>query len=242
MYSFLRQPRWVIGIMVAIVIVTTFVALGNWQLRRHDEVTLENRIRATRLEEPPLELSALLDAAGPSVDSLEYRRAVVTGRYDPRGELLVRNQVHDGAAGFHVVTPFAFGEEIILVNRGWVPLSVEAPPVAAAPPPEGRTEIEVVLRSSQPRPAVGRVEPEGRLFVVNRIDLDRLAEQFDGLAPVWGQLVASDEESYPIALTTPDFSDDGPHLEYALQWFSFAIIGIVGSGILVRRTAHRRTG
>jgi cytochrome oxidase assembly protein ShyY1 len=30
--------------------------------------------------------------------------------------------------------------------------------------------------------------------------------------------------------------DDGPHLSYAIQWFAFATIAVVGAGIVVART------
>jgi cytochrome oxidase assembly protein ShyY1 len=30
--------------------------------------------------------------------------------------------------------------------------------------------------------------------------------------------------------------DDGPHLSYAIQWFSFAVIIVVGTGALLRKT------
>ncbi len=38
----------------------------------------------------------------------------------------------------------------------------------------------------------------------------------------------------------PDVTDGGPHLAYAIQWFSFALIGVVGYGLLIRRAASRR--
>jgi cytochrome oxidase assembly protein ShyY1 len=34
--------------------------------------------------------------------------------------------------------------------------------------------------------------------------------------------------------------DDGPHLSYALQWFAFALIGVVGAGVVAVRA--RRPG
>jgi cytochrome oxidase assembly protein ShyY1 len=30
--------------------------------------------------------------------------------------------------------------------------------------------------------------------------------------------------------------DDGPHLSYVVQWFSFALIIVVGTGALLRKT------
>lgn len=236
MYSFLRSPKWIAGLIIVATVIVMFVSLGNWQLTRHRDVRLDNEISSARISEPPLPLDVMLQAAGPSVDSLEYRRATATGAFAPQQEVLVRNQVYNGTAGFHVLTPFDFGGGTILVNRGWVPLELDTPPVSNAPPPSGETGVELVLRASQSIPRFGQTEPEGELTVVNRIDLDRLGEQFGDLAPVWAQLVESDER-LPVALDAPTFDDNGPHLAYAAQWFLFASITAVGSVFLIRSTA-----
>ncbi len=239
MYSFLRAPRWIAGLIVVSTIVLVFIALGNWQLGRHREVKLDNEIFSSRLMDEPIPLDVMLSSAGSSTDSLEYRRATATGVFEPDAEILVRNQVNNGIAGFHVVTPFRFEGGTILVNRGWVPLELDTPPITQAPPPAGEVEIEFVLRSSQPIPRFGRVEPEGELTVVNRIDLERLGAQFAGLAPVWGQLTGSDEQPLPVPVALPTFDDNGPHLAYAAQWYLFALIAVVGSGFLIRSTATK---
>jgi surfeit locus 1 family protein len=44
-------------------------------------------------------------------------------------------------------------------------------------------------------------------------------------------------DSTPARLLTP-ILDEGPHLGYAIQWFAFALIGIVGAAVGVR--AERR--
>ena len=57
------------------------------------------------------------------------------GIFDPGEEVLVRSQVHDGIAGWHVITPLVLADgRAVLVNRGWVPLEMDAVPVPAAPP------------------------------------------------------------------------------------------------------------
>jgi cytochrome oxidase assembly protein ShyY1 len=240
MYRFLRAPRWIAALLFVATVVVVFIALGNWQLSRHREVMLDNQIYSTRISAEPTDLADMLTAAGPSIDSLEYRRAAVEGAFDPADEVLVRNQVNNGVAGFHVVTPFRFGDATILVNRGWVPLALDTPPVDGAPPPEGTVDVELLLRASQPIPAIGQIEPEGELDVINRIDLERLSRQFGHLAPVWGQLVApADPERYPIVLEMPTFDDNGPHLAYAVQWYLFALTTVVGSAFLIRSTARK---
>jgi cytochrome oxidase assembly protein ShyY1 len=39
----------------------------------------------------------------------------------------------------------------------------------------------------------------------------------------------------------PELSE-GPHLSYAIQWFSFAVVALVGSAILVRRDRRAKRG
>jgi cytochrome oxidase assembly protein ShyY1 len=48
------------------------------------------------------------------------------------------------------------------------------------------------------------------------------------------------QATLPAAAPLPDPSESPPHLSYAIQWFTFAAIAVVGFVILVRRE-HRRT-
>ena len=198
-------------------------------------------MNAARLDSEPTDLQILLEAVGADLDSLEYRPVEVTGKYRPTDEVLVRSQVADERPGFHVVTPLDTEFGTVLVNRGWVPLAAESPPVEAVAPPAGTVTVSGLVRLSQMRPGIGPVEPDGELSVIARIDLDRLTAQFDDLVPVWIQATNPPAETLPIRLEPPAVSDAGPHLPYAVQWYSFAIITAGGFGLLVRgatRTAQ----
>ncbi|MFP5332559.1 MAG: SURF1 family protein [Acidimicrobiia bacterium] len=240
MLALFRTPRWAIATLVVVVLCAVFASLGRWQLQRHQERAVENTVNAQRLSAPPVSLGDMLEAAGGDVTSLEYRRVVVTGRFDPANEILVRSQVANERPGFHVVTPLVTQDSVVLVNRGWVPLAVERPPVTGAPPPSGAVTVEGVVRLGQTRPSIGPIEPEGRLDVVARIDLERLGQQFTDLAPVWVQQTDPPAGDLPIRLPLPDTDDPGPHLPYAVQWFSFAVIAAGGYGLLVRRALPGR--
>ncbi|MDH4118445.1 MAG: SURF1 family protein, partial [Acidimicrobiia bacterium] len=154
---------------------------------------------------------------------------------------LVRSQTFRSEAGFHVITPLEIAEgRFVLVNRGWVPLVMDTPPVAASPPTGEVTEL-AFIRLSQQRPTFGQTEPPGILTVVPRIDLARIQEQIPGdLAPVWVQRISATADTLPMPLSSPDTSDTGPHVLYAIQWFAFAVIALVGFGFLVR--GHSRRG
>lgn len=238
MWTLLRQPRWIAASVVVAVIAGVFVSLGLWQLDRHAERGLENAVRSERLSATPVELADALASVGAEVDSLEYRPVRVDGTFRPEAEVLVRSQVADERPGFHVVTPLDTALGTVLVNRGWVPLAVERPPVMAVPPPTGSVVVVGVVRLSQQRPAIGPTEPDGRLEVISRIDLERLERQYDDLAPVWVQQTDPAQGALPERVPLPDVSDPGPHLPYAVQWFSFAAIAAGGFLILARRAVR----
>ncbi len=236
MYRFLLSPRWVATSLVVAAIATIFVGLGLWQLRRLEDRRFENLVGEARFQDVAVDLEILLDGANPG--DLEYRRATVRGRYDREGEVLVRSQVERGVAGFHVVTPLlpSAGDPAVLVNRGWVPLEMDSPPVAAAPP-GGEVEVGGWLRPGQSRPGMGPVDqPSSK--VVSRVDIDLIARQLGyDVAPVFMVVLDGGEGELPIPAPPPVFDDEGPHLAYAVQWFAFALIGLVGYGFLLRRRA-----
>ena len=232
--------------MVAHVIVVAlailFINLGFWQLRRLEERRIENTVGESRVEADPVELGLLLDASGDDIDSLEFRRATATGVFQPDDEVLVRSQVHQGVAGFHVITPLlGEGGDAVLVNRGWVPLDADQVPVEAAPPPDGTVTVTGWVRPSQTRGALGPSDPDdGRLVTMSRVDIDRIQEQVSyELDPVYLSMLDDLEGDLPIAASGPSFDDEGSHLAYAIQWFSFALIGLVGYFFLLRRAARR---
>ena len=86
---------------------------------------------------------------------------------------------------------------------------------------------------------------EGTLEVLARVDLERVAEQVDyDVLPAYVQLVSSTpEEVTPdgapelVPLGRPELSE-GPHLGYAVQWFTFTTIAVVGYALLLRRVAR----
>ncbi len=238
----LLAPRWLLAHVVVLIVAVVFVNLGFWQLRRLEERRLDNAVGESRFETDPVDLVTVIGAAGEDVESLEYRRATATGVFQPEDEVLIRSQVHQGAAGFHVITPLLKEDgSAVLVDRGWIPLVVDQVPVTEAPPPEGTVTVEGWVRPSQTRGSLGPTDPaEGRLVTMSRVDIDRIQHQIPyQLDPVYLSLLEGDGAELPIPAAAPTFDDEGSHLAYAIQWFSFALIGLVGYFFLIRRTARR---
>lgn len=238
----LRSPRWIAGIVVAVVAVATFVNLGLWQLRRLDDRRAANALIEAGMTAEPADLSALLrDESDPA--ALAFRRVRATGTYLLEEEVILQLRSLNGQSGNEVLTPLLLADgTAIVVDRGWVTIDVEGPPVVGSEPSSRTVTVEGVLRATQEK---GRFGPSdaasGRLERISRIDLGRLQQQLEQpLAPVYLQLEAqtpAQSGRYPVVLPTVAASE-GPHLSYAVQWFIFATIVAIGFPLLMWRTGR----
>ena len=107
--------------------------------------------------------------------------------------------------------------------------------------------VEGVLLESERRGRFGPTDPDdGTLEVLARVDLERVAQQVDydvlpGLPPAdeqrpgGGHAAGRLPSSWPLGLPEPT---EGPHLAYAVQWFIFTTIAVVGYALLLRRVAR----
>ncbi len=248
----LLTPRWLFGHLLALALVALFINFGFWQLRRLAQRDAYNALLETRLDASPqpyahLERRTSATAPVADADSVAYRRASVSGRYDPANEVLLRSRALDGQPGYHVLTPLRFAEgRALLVDRGWVPFEMDKPPVAEAAPPES-VQVTGVLQPAQVQPEGGGVldrlglvqkDPaEGELdavFFVNPVRIGRGLPY--KLEPVFLELATqtpAQRGQLPVPPPPPEITR-GSHLAYALQWFSFALIGVVGYAALLR--------
>jgi surfeit locus 1 family protein len=232
--------------MTLLVIVGALVLsrLGIWQLDRLAQRRALNSSLNTRMAQPALTLrDAAIDPA-----TLEYRRVEVRGVYDPTQEIVLRNRALDGAPGVHVLTPLRLsGSDIaVLVDRGWIPLE-QADPAArsafAAPP--GELLISGIARRSQDESAGGPQDPplgpgRKRLDAWFHVDTARIQEQAGyALLPIFvEQQPGPGDPALPRRVATVDLGE-GPHMGYAIQWFAFAIILVVGYIVFIYTQTQR---
>ncbi len=224
------------GAFVVVALAAVFTGLGLWQLNRLEERRMENAVGEARIKGDPVEFWDLIAEAGEDLTSMEYRRVTVTGLFNPDEEVLIRSQVHLGSAGFHVVTPLVADGGGVLVNRGWVPLIMDQTPVVDAEPPTRSVTIQGWVHLTQTRSGLSPEDADGVLTVFNRVDIDRIQQQVSSnLTPVYLVMIGDDASQIPVPLALPTFDDEGPHLAYAIQWFGFAAVGLIGFFFLVRR-------
>lgn len=214
--------------------------LGFWQLERLRERRDDNRLAEAARALPEVAMSGSADSA------LAHRRVRATGAYDRDGEVILRGQSHRERPGVVVVTPLRLpgANAAVLVARGFVP-SADAVTVSSVPPADS---AEVTIRGiALP---LGEREDDGGVLErpgqgTTWKGLDRSAIEARLGYPVAGvyimQAPDSAAPSSPRRMEPPAL-DDGPHLSYAIQWFAFAIIALVGAAALLGRrgSAARR--
>jgi len=230
------ERRWVAGHITVIVLVVIFVALGVWQLARdHHKQQLANAARAAyAAPAPDLTSSSAAPAAG--------ARAQATGTFDPAHEVLLRSQVSNGNDGDDVLTPLRLRDgTAVLVDRGWIPTPGVVP--ISAPAPAGTVTARGLVHTSSPlSPQDSVATVDGRL-ALPRVDLTRAARGLPyPLRPVWIEAQSLDPAAPAGApqLPQPPPPDQVNHMEYAIEWFAFALIPLIGWPIVLARRARRR--
>ena len=248
---FVFTPRWIALFVFALVVTATCVRLGIWQLDRLGQRReLNDQIRSG-LAATPSTLGDLSVEAG-DAGAFAYRRVEVSGTYDTQHEVLLYGRALDGRPGHHVLTPLvsdagddgAPGTGAILVDRGWVPFELDVPPVPQAAPPTGPVTVAGYLVPVQHEDdAVIDRGPSGAVLTVRHADPAVLEDE----APyeLWPLALQLRTQSPPQSgdlptIVPPPELDEGPHLSYAIQWFTFATIAVVGYVVLVRREAKDR--
>jgi surfeit locus 1 family protein len=255
-YRFLLKPRWILSHLFVLGMVVLMITLGFWQLRRLDERKTFNASLKAASKQPAEPIGTLLLAGAGStheqVESVRYRSASATGRYLVDQQVLVTNRTQNSAPGYWVLTPLDLGDgTALVVNRGWIPYGYTADGSwADFAPPTGQVSITGAIEQPQVRSngVVGGPQdpPEGTLRTLARADVARLAQQVDEkLLPLYVNLQVQspaqpDSPGLPAVLPPPDFSDEGPHFSYAMQWFMFSAMTLIVYPLLLRRLARRR--
>lgn len=228
--------RNVVFLLAAAAMAALCVRLGIWQLHRLAQRRRYNRLVASHLAEPPLSLRTVPSDTA----ARHYRRVRLSGTYDFSHQIILTDRVRDGAPGVDLVTPLhpdgAIGDTVVLVNRGWVyaadGMTVDAARWAEPPRLTGMGYLITLAPEQGPSTFANRPG----LFRW----LDRAAVEHYVGAPVHDYLIVlepvdtvqvaarSAPPRIPVRVPPPPL-DEGPHMSYAIQWFSFALIAIVGT-------------
>ena len=242
-------PRWLITTLLVVAAVAVMARLGIWQLDRLQQRRAFNTRVQAQIDSPPLDLNqALVNGQVNPADlpGMEYRQVVVRGTYHFDEQVGLRNQIWESQPGYQLLTPLAIDGTpyVVLVDRGWVPMQDRTMSQWAKYDPSSAAQVSGQISLSQSKQVFGAKDPalapgQTRLEAWNRVDLDRLSQQVQGqLLPVYimqAPPAGAAQSSPPYrALEQPDLTE-GPHMSYALQWFSFAAILGFGYPFFVRK-------
>jgi surfeit locus 1 family protein len=237
-----------------IVMMALLCALGTWQVFRLQwKEALIERVNK-RLSDEPIALEAALRLIS-SID-LEYTPVIFSGTFTGECEVY-EFTTHEGASGWNVFAPLQLTpgqnpgpEDLIMINRGFVPYDRRDQATRPSTIPTGETEVTGLLRMplvAKPGSFVNENDIDAKTFFWRDIKAMASACSVDqvNLVPAYVDLgipgAAGENDSLPIPGTSiVSFSNN--HLQYALTWYGLALALLgVGSYFLYGRRNRIRT-
>lgn len=236
-YRFAFRPLWLLSHLFALSSIAALVALGLWQLDRHDQRQARNAMVTARAELATAPVAEVLGGSDP--DELRFRTVSAEGTYGDE-VLLVDNRSLEGLPGAWVLAPLRLDDgTTLVVNRGFQ--FSESGAVDPPPVPTGTVELAGTIAGWDDRTCGVRRGPGGDVIGTACLNREAAAEAFGAdVLPV----VVQRQESTPAEpdvlrpVPLPEL-DAGPHRSYAVQWFTFALLAAVVYALILRRQARQ---
>jgi surfeit locus 1 family protein len=217
--------------------IAMLIGLGTWQLFRLAEKQALLADIAQRTQSPPVSLSEVL-ALRDKGDDIEFVAVKTKGAFDHRAE---RHKLatFEGSPGWQIITPFTSDEGIVvMVDRGVVSDDLRD----AGKRSENTSPIELT--------AVVRTHDNERGFFDPENDVDgnvwywwdvpamlssiTVATEMKVAPFVLQALPGDDPKKFPT-VPNPEAQLRNNHLQYAMTWFSLAIVLLVIAGLFIRK-------
>ena len=218
------RPTLLLG-LASTALVAIFLSLGFWQLERAEDRRAQDALKQERAQLSPVYITSFPEG---SPEELAGRRVRMRGHYLPH-QFLLDNQTHEKRLGYYVLSPFELStyEQVVLVNRGWVPAGARRDQLPPVPVPSD-TEIQVEGKVHRPQynpftDSEHLLEGHGWPQLIQDIDYPRLAERLSELAlvPATVRLDETQPHGFTRVWPAPPMSAE-KHTGYAVQWFAMA--------------------
>ena len=229
------QPRDLLFAGVALAVAAVCVRLGIWQVDRLHQRRARNAGIAAARARPPIQLTG----QGVPADSAHDRRILARGVFDYDHETVWRARSYEDVPGVDLITPLRLPDgSAVLVDRGWVP-SPDAMHIDHRAYREGDSADVDGLGMKAPR---DRADVDPRTFA-DSVPYRLLPFVVQQSPPTTASYRPLPPASFIRRWPLPTL-DNGPHLSYAIQWFSFATIILVGTVALLlkQRSPSSRSG
>ena len=241
MYRFLLRPSWMLLHVTVVATIVLMINLGLWQFDRYHERLDFNEIVSARIEAQPQDLNELLleiETGTMPANEAEWLNIFASGEYLDEQTVNAVNRSQGGFSGVDPLTPMriAGGNQLVLVNRGFIAQSAQNQ--ESAPAPVGAVEILGRVRVSEVRKTGGLSDPsDGVLKEVINIDLNRLGQQIQDLnTEIFIEVLKSNPADSMLLVPIADpILSSGSHLSYTAQWFIFSVFVAAGWVVVVRR-------
>lgn len=226
------QPKFKvnIGFLLLVLLLTSMMCCaGIWQLNRAEQKKDLQQAYQLALQAPVQTRDSL-----PPIESGEFQRLRIRGHYLAARQFLLENRYRmqpDGMrqVGYEVLTPFKLlNGEIILVNRGWLPGTLQRQQLPDISVAENMREITGTLTVPQSGFRLGTMDADAlwprRLLYIDFQQLhDRLGMK---LYPALFMLGADQQAAYR-ADWSPVIMGPAKHYAYAAQWFLMALASVI---------------
>lgn len=230
---FLLRPGWIaLTLGVIAFAFGCYYLLAPWQFHRSAERDGNNEALVRAVATAPVPRASLVAPGTEPGPAAQWRQVIVTGTYEPAGQVLARLRTVDGDAASEVLTPLRTTDgQTLIVDRGYVsPNGESLPPIA--PPPAGVVTLVGYQRPDEPATDRAPVTEAGyrQVYAVDAAQIGPLVGL--PLAPGYVQLLpAQPGVLTPVPLPPPD---PNPSYSYAWQWLIFGVMAIGGWVYLVR--------
>ena len=229
--------RWASLVAFAAVLGVVFVNLGEWQLHRLDQRRARNNATLTNEAKPVQPLGEVFTSQ--ITDADQWQRVEARGTFDGEHQYVIRYRRNGDDGGYEVVTPLRTSSGVVLVDRGFVEAGAGQTPRVAPPPPSGEVTVIGHVRRNEHGRRAATTPVDGQMRLINS----------DAIAPVLGYPllngyvglleVTPPQSGGLVPVELPDI-DEGPHFWYAMQWFGFTGIGLLGIVVFIRADLRAR--
>jgi surfeit locus 1 family protein len=240
-----RSTNTVLFGVLTVLAAAVCIRLGVWQLDRLTQRRAQNAIVLARGTMPVVSVSTLK-----SVDTTEshWRRVHVRGVADYAAEVVHATRSQAGSPGVHLLTPVrpldgAWGDTAVLVLRGFV-YSPDGRTFDRDQAQESDTLDLDALVLAFPAHKPGTVQMQTATRAVRLLDRDTIAALTGRPLAPFLLLALGDTAMYDIAKAArvpPPSPSEGPHQSYAMQWFGFALVFLVGFAAFVWGSGRGRS-
>ena len=242
LFRIMISKQWLLATLLVLAGSALCIRLGIWQLDRLEQRRAFNaQVESVWMMEP-LNLNSQITE---DLSLMEYRTVSISGKYDFEKQVALRNRYFQNESGYHLLTPLLLDDgAAALVDRGWIPAEGNDSPVDWRKYDQpGQISLQGQIRLGQTKPDMGGVpDPalapgQDKLEFWNLVNLERIRQQMPyPLLAVYIQPDPDPQDIEPPIPYQPEIElSEGSHQGYAVQWFTYASILMLGYPFYVRQ-------